>query len=97
MVNVSVCTDAHRDGKDAEDLCFLFFLGKWLGGAIVLVEPGLVFNVQPLDFLAFPSARVTHLNLHFDGRRFSIVYHSDRQGQAWVTDRNGWQPHIFTY
>ena len=64
---------------------------------MVFVEPGLVVQVQPWDVLGFPSADVTHLNLHFKGRRVSVVFHSDRDGTGWVTDRNGWLPYVKTF
>ncbi|KAK0499761.1 hypothetical protein EDD18DRAFT_1103064 [Armillaria luteobubalina] len=52
------------------------------------------FDKLPWDILIFPSGRITHFNLHFDGLRGSVVLHSDKGGDAWAQDEergyNGW-------
>ncbi|KAK0502023.1 hypothetical protein EDD18DRAFT_1100519 [Armillaria luteobubalina] len=38
------------------------------------------FDKLPWDILIFPTGRITHFNLHFDGLRGSVVLHSDKGG-----------------
>jgi hypothetical protein len=40
---------------------------------------------------------MTHFNLHFEGVRASLVLHSDKYGDQWVRDRNGWLPNDDEY
>ena len=65
-------------------------IGSFIGGALVTVENGLVVELTSGDFTVFPSQRVTHLNMPYVGKRASLVCHTDREGQSWVRDRNGW-------
>lgn len=89
VVNISVCTDGHRDSVDKK-ICVLVFFGDWEGGELCMFEPGLVFELKAGDVMIFPSADITHFNLHFKGTRGSIVMHSDRYGDSWTKDYNGW-------
>jgi hypothetical protein len=93
VLNLQVSTEAHRDVGDTA-ICVVVPFGSWKDGGIVLHEPRVLIDLSPGDILIFPSYKITHFNLHFEGIRFSLVMHSDRQGQAWVEDRNGWQNHI---
>jgi hypothetical protein len=93
VVNFCVSTSGHRDGNDHR-LCVVIPFGKWSGGELCLHELGLVIDLKPGDILIFPSCDITHFNLHFRGKRGSLVLHSDRQGKGWVEDFNGWQQHI---
>jgi hypothetical protein len=61
---------------------------------VCLHELGLVIKLEAGDVLVFPSCNITHFNLHFTGKRGSLVLHSDRQGGRWVKDCNGWERHI---
>ena len=60
-----------------------------------LYEPGLVIPLHNGHFIAFPSSRITHFNLHFSGKRASIVLHTDREIDKWTKGgRNGWKDNI---
>jgi hypothetical protein len=55
---------------------------------------GLVLDLKEGDILIFPSHRITHFNLHFDGVCGSIVLHSNKEVKSWNTSRNGWDGHM---
>lgn len=90
VVNLNVVTDAHRDFKD-KTICIVLALGQFQGGQLVLYEPGLVVDLRSGDWVAFPSGDTTHFNLHYKGKRASIVLHSDKEGDQWVKTRRGWE------
>lgn len=89
MFNLNAVTKGHRDSGDL-DLCLVLPIGKFQGGRLVLKEPGLVVELLQGDFIAFQSAKVTHLNTHYQGMRASMVLHTDKEMKHWVTRRNGW-------
>lgn len=89
VINLNVCTRAHRDCKDM-DICVVIALGDFKGGELCLFEPGIVLELCPGDVIIFPSLRITHFNLHYIGKRASVVLNSDRDGEQWVENRNGW-------
>jgi len=95
VVNLCVSTNGHRDPKDKR-ICLVIPFGEWKGGEICLYELGLVIKLKAGDILVFPSCDITHFNLHFSGLRGSMVFHSDRQGDSWVQDYNGWSSYITT-
>ena len=45
------------------------------------------------DIVIFPSCAISYLNLHYKGRRGSLVCHTDREGMQWVKDNLGWASH----
>ncbi|TFK59432.1 hypothetical protein BDN72DRAFT_780754 [Pluteus cervinus] len=92
VLNFCVSTSAHRDPGD-QSVCAVMPFGDFTGGQLCLYEAGLVFDMQPGDIIIFPSAKITHFNLHFDGTRGSFVFQTDRKFEDWITKRNGW-PHI---
>ena len=89
VVNLNVATAAHRDSKD-DNVCLVLAIGDYEGGELVLYEPGLVIPLRNGDFIVFRSCDVTHFNLHYKGRRASIVLHTDREMVKWHKGRNGW-------
>lgn len=89
VINLNVVTAAHRDSKD-DGVCLVLAIGDFEGGELVLYEPGLVVPLRNGDFVIFPSCKSTHFNLHFKGRRASIVLHTDREMTKWLEERNGW-------
>lgn len=93
VLNINVCTDGHKDTNDAE-ICVVIPGGPFRGGELVLHEAGLVLELVEGDILVFPSWKITHFNLHFEGSRLSIVLHSDKEVSSWNKDRNGWSGHI---
>ncbi|KAJ7498855.1 hypothetical protein FB451DRAFT_1548628 [Mycena latifolia] len=96
VINVSVSTRGHRDHFD-KLFCVVIPFGDWTGGELCLFEPGFVFRLRPWDILIFPSCDITHFNLHFEGVRLSLVLHSDKYGDQWVRDGNGWLPNNDEY
>ncbi|KAJ7763440.1 hypothetical protein B0H16DRAFT_1414177 [Mycena metata] len=91
VINVSVSTRGHRDRFD-KLFCVVIPFGEWTGGELCLYEPGFVFKLRPWDIIIFPSWDLTHFNLDFEGVRLSLVLHSDKYGDQWVRDGNGWLP-----
>ena len=90
VINLNAVTRAHRDSKD-DTMCLVLALGDFEGGDLCLYEPGLVIPLRHGEFVVFPSGDITHLNLHYKGRRASIVLHTDREMSKWAEgDRNGW-------
>ena len=91
VINLNVATLAHRDRQD-KALCVVLAVGDHTGGELCLYEAGLVLPLRNGDFIAFPSHRLTHFNLHFTGKRASIVLHTDREMEQWTNGgRNGWE------
>ena len=93
VINICVSTTGHRDRSD-KHICVVIPFGDWQGGEICLYELGLIIKLNPGDILIFPSCDITHFNLHFSGIRGSVVFHSDRQGDAWTEGFNGWKSYI---
>lgn len=90
VININVGTYSHRDTRD-DSFCLVFPIGDFEGGELCLYEPGLVLPLRHGDFVVFPSCKLTHFNLHYNGRRASIVMHTDKQMSRWaMSDRNGW-------
>jgi hypothetical protein len=89
VININVATLGHRDRKDKR-ICLVLPIGDFTGGELCLYEPGLVIALRPGDLVIFPSYRYTHFNLDYEGLRSSLVLHSDKEGDRWLTDRNGW-------
>ncbi|KII89483.1 hypothetical protein PLICRDRAFT_109188 [Plicaturopsis crispa FD-325 SS-3] len=90
VINLNVQTKAHRDGID-KIMCLVLPIGNHEGGDLCLFEPGIAVKCREGDFMAFPSHRITHFNMHYRGLRASIVLHTDREMDRWVSEgRNGW-------
>jgi len=94
VVNIGVCTEAHRDVGD-RDICLVLSIGQYAGGALALREPGLVLELGNGDFLAFHSRDTTHFNLHYKGSRASFVLSTDRAFTGWEDTDNGWSGNKF--
>lgn len=56
-----------------------------------MVESGLVVGLKSGDWIVFHSAKATHFNLYFHGRRASLVMHTDKAMGGWVDGYNGWK------
>ncbi|KAJ7735700.1 hypothetical protein B0H16DRAFT_1731120 [Mycena metata] len=93
VVNIRAATSGHRDPGD-ELLCIVIPFGRWKAGELCLYEVGLMFDMKMGDVLLFPSCDITHFNMHFTGKRGSLVLHSDREGKGWVRDRRGWGAYV---
>lgn len=95
VVNLNVATSAHRDRKD-KGLCVVIAIGEFEDGELCLYELGLVVPLRSGDVLLFPSARITHYNIHFRGCRASIVLHTDVEIVKWTHgQRNGWDANTY--
>ncbi|KAG2751870.1 hypothetical protein P692DRAFT_20726310, partial [Suillus brevipes Sb2] len=93
VINLNVCTIAHRDKYD-KDLCLVLPLGEFSGGALAMFEQGLVVELRSGDFVIFRSPETTHFNLRYKGRRASFVCHTDKGFDMWKDERNGWGTNI---
>lgn len=89
VLNLNCTTMGHLDGAD-DTLCVVLPFGNFTGGEFVEFETGLIFNIMPGDFFAFPSSKITHFNLPYSGCRGSLVFHSDGHSELWIQDHNGW-------
>jgi hypothetical protein len=47
------------------------------------------------DVVLFPSTKISHFNINFEGQRASLVLHSDSSGDNGVKDRNNWRHNIY--
>lgn len=95
VVNFNVSTLIHRDREDLK-LCLVIIISEdCQGGDLCFYELGLRLSLKSGDMVAFRSDILGHFNLHFVGKRASIVLHTDRAGMEWVKDRNGWKDSSF--
>lgn len=94
VLNVNVSTRIHRDWGD-EDICLVLVLSDCVGGELCLMEPGVVLNVKTGGVVIFKSSEISHFNLHYSGKRASMVFHTDRAARSWAKDRNGWQHNMY--
>lgn len=60
-----------------------------------MMEPGLVLGLRNGDVVVFPSCDITHYNLHYRGRRASLVFQSDKWLSGWLKDGNGWDRNTY--
>ncbi|TFK16552.1 hypothetical protein FA15DRAFT_432567 [Coprinopsis marcescibilis] len=93
-LNHNPCTLQHFDGGDAGSAIVIAFI-KGKGGQLVLVELGLVLELESGHIVIFPACKLSHLNLHYEGFRVSMVFHSDCSSQAWLRNRNGLKKNQF--
>jgi predicted 2-oxoglutarate/Fe(II)-dependent dioxygenase YbiX len=94
VLNMNVCTRIHRDWGD-EDICLVLVLSDCSGGELCLKEPGVVLKLATGDVVLFKSSEISHFNLHYNGKRASLVFHTDRAARSWAKDRNGWQHNVY--
>ncbi|KAJ6487210.1 hypothetical protein C8R47DRAFT_518002 [Mycena vitilis] len=93
VLNLRASTWGHRDHGD-KTLCVVIPFGRFVGGQLCLYELGFKFDLRMGDVLIFPSCDITHFNMHFTGKRGTLVLHSDRQGDEWARDCRGWGGYI---
>ncbi|KAJ4484259.1 hypothetical protein C8J55DRAFT_510158 [Lentinula edodes] len=89
VINLNCATLAHKDQQDQKG-CIVLVISSCSGGELCFFEPKLVLEMFNGDFVAFPSRRYTHFNLHYQGIRSSLVLHSDKDGESYKKDGNGW-------
>ncbi|KAJ7719044.1 hypothetical protein B0H16DRAFT_411252, partial [Mycena metata] len=93
VINLNACSDGHRDGLDLFKGCLVIpFMRDCVGGGLVLHEARLVLDLHSGDAVLFPSGRFTHFNLHYEGIRTSLVFHTDDGSRQWTEGQgaNGW-------
>lgn len=93
-MNLNIATRIHRDWKDLH-ICLVMVFSDCEGGDLAFMEPGIVFSLNNGDMIIFPSSKISHFNLHFKGKRVSLVLHSDNAVQKWTDSRNGWESNAF--
>jgi len=93
-INLNVATRVHRDYMD-NDICVVISISEGSGGELCLLEICLVVDLRCGDAIIFKSSKLTHFNMHYRGRRASLVFHSEKMADGWVKDRNGWKHNIF--
>ena len=94
VLNLNVTTLIHRDGGDKE-LCVVLVLSDCVGGELCLKEPGVVLDLRLGNLVIFPSTKISHFNLHFAGKRASIVFYTDKEIERWASDQNGWRHNVY--
>jgi hypothetical protein len=94
VVNANCATRSHRDVGD-DNYCMVLVTSDCTGGDLVYHELGLVLSARNGDASVFRSVSLTHYNLNFKGTRGSLVFHSDKAGQRWQKDANGWEDNIY--
>ena len=94
VINLNVATRVHRDYMD-DSICVVISISDSIGGELCILELGLVVCLRSGDAIIFKSSQLTHFNMHYQGRRASLVFHSDKMAERWVKDRNGWKHNIF--
>lgn len=93
VLNINALTRIHRDWND-KDICIVIPISDCDGGDLALMELGLVLELNNGDMVIFRSGELSHFNLHYRGKRASMVLHSDRSGDCWVDKRNNWADNI---
>ncbi|KAG0705936.1 hypothetical protein DFH29DRAFT_764196, partial [Suillus ampliporus] len=64
VININVHTKTHRDSGN-QHLCLVIPIGHFEGGALCLLENGLVLELRNGDIAIFRSSEVTHFNLDY--------------------------------
>lgn len=90
VINMQSASLGHRDEMD-DTICAVITFGDYSDGDIVFYELGLVVSTRPGDAVIFLSSDITHFNLHFRGRRGSLVLHVDSAFRKQAKDTNGWK------
>ncbi len=64
-----------------------------MGENLFFHELGLVLQLKQGDVIAFRSDILTHYNLHYSGKRGSLVVHSDKHLDKWKKAKKGFGKH----
>lgn len=95
VINVNVTTLVHGDRDDVGGSVTIT-VGNHKGGEIVLHEAKLVIETLNGDYVVFRSNWYSHFNLHYKGKRASIVIHGDKQSVAYQQNNcGGWANNDF--
>lgn len=88
VINVNITTLVHEDGGD-EGGCVVLTIGNHRRGELVIGQPKLVLETRNGDVVVFRSDFYSHFNLHYEGKRASIVIHGDKQAVAYQKNKSG--------
>ena len=94
VINMNVVTRAHRDAKD-KGYCLVLPIGSFEKGDLCLYELGLVVPLITGDCCAFDSKGITHYNLHYKGKRASLVFHTDIELEKYAENANHWGNNVY--
>lgn len=95
VINLNVTTKLHRDTGDLNFCLVMVISEDCTGGDLCFLEPGIRLELGHGDIVLFRSKELSHYNMHFRGKRASIVFHSEAAGQEWVNSRNKWKGSIY--
>lgn len=80
----------HDDGSDKGG-CITVTIGPHQGGELGIHRPKLVLETRNGDFVVFRSDFYSHYNLHYKGKRASVVIHGDKQAVEYQKNEcGGW-------
>ncbi|KAF9479843.1 hypothetical protein BDN70DRAFT_764456, partial [Pholiota conissans] len=91
VINFNVTTNVHRDWNDLKFCVVLVLSEDCQGGDLCFMEPGIRLQLTSGNAVLFRSSELSHFNMHYDGMRASLVFHSDFAGEKWSKTRNGWE------
>src|ERR1700709_2388271 len=77
VVNINVLNKSDWDRHDRH-LCMVIPVGHFEGGALCLLENGLVLELRNGDIALFRSSEGTHFNLDYQGERASLVFQTGK-------------------
>ena len=89
VIIINCITQGHRDDKD-KLFCMVMPIGDFEDGDLCMYEQGLVIHLRSGDLVIFRSSETTHFNLHFVGRRGSLVFHTDKELTVFSETENHW-------
>lgn len=96
VLNLNVQTRIHRDDCDGIVCGDMPITNEgFVGGDLVLAQPGLVIPLMNGDFGAFSSMSNDHFNLDYQSERCSLVFQTDKEFESWREDRHGWESNDF--
>lgn len=89
VLNLNLVTLLHKDKGD-KDGCIIAVLGPHSGGELCISEAGLVLELIHGDWTVISSQKLGHFNLHYKGKRASLVIHVDKSAVSYQKDAHGW-------
>ena len=54
----------------------------------------MVLDLHIGHLVIFPSTKISHFNLNFQGKRAFIVFYTDKEVEHWAANQNGWGHNI---
>lgn len=97
VINFNVSTNLHRDWNDLSYCMVMVVTDGCEGGDLCFEEAGVRLELQHGDVVIFRSNELSHFNLNFKGKRASLVFHTDKDGEQWAKGRNNWDKSIFMH